>query len=57
MEIDALPRRCFGRSNGRLTKGNIIACADEKNELWSIVPDKKIKVLMTHFEGRQLNGP
>jgi gluconolactonase len=48
-----------GRSNGLYfdKKGNLISCADAKNELWSISPDKKIKVLLTDFEGKKLNGP
>src|SRR6266850_2399878 len=34
-----------GRSNGTFfdNAGNLIACADEKNELWSISPDKKVR--------------
>lgn len=48
-----------GRSNGLYfdKKGNIISCADEKNELWSISPDKKVKVLLSFFGGKKLNGP
>lgn len=48
-----------GRSNGTYfdKQGNLIACADEKNELWSISPDKKITVLLNDFGGRLLNGP
>ncbi|WP_343673426.1 SMP-30/gluconolactonase/LRE family protein [Chitinophaga sp.] len=48
-----------GRSNGLYfdQQGNIIACADEKNELWSISPDKKVTVLLSQFEGKRLNGP
>lgn len=48
-----------GRSNGLYfdQKGNLIACADEKNELWSITPDKKVTVLMTDVGGKKLNGP
>lgn len=48
-----------GRSNGLYfdRKGNIIACADERNELWSISPDKQVKVLLDNFEGKKLNGP
>ncbi|WP_460636456.1 SMP-30/gluconolactonase/LRE family protein [Larkinella harenae] len=48
-----------GRSNGLYfdKKGNLIACADEKNELWSISPKGKITVLLTDFEGKRLNGP
>lgn len=48
-----------GRSNGMCfdAKGNLIACADEKNELWSIAPDGKITVLLRDFQGKRLNGP
>jgi gluconolactonase len=38
-------------------KGNLIACADEHNQLWSIAPDKTVSVLVTNFEGKYLNGP
>lgn len=48
-----------GRSNGLYfdKKGNLIACADEKDELWSISPKGKVTVLLTDFEGKRLNGP
>ena len=48
-----------GRANGMMfdAHGNLIACADERNELWSIAPDKKISVLVTNFNGHYLNGP
>jgi gluconolactonase len=48
-----------GRSNGLYfdKKGNLIACADEQNQLWSITPQKKITVLVNDFEGKKLNGP
>lgn len=48
-----------GRSNGLYfgKKGNLFACADEKNELWCITPDKKVTVLITDVEGKKLNGP
>ncbi|MFC5412658.1 SMP-30/gluconolactonase/LRE family protein [Larkinella bovis] len=48
-----------GRSNGLYfdKKGNLIACADEKNELWAISPKGKITVLLTDYEGKRLNGP
>lgn len=48
-----------GRCNGMFfdQKGNLIACADEKNELWSIAPDKKVTVLAGDFGGKLLNGP
>lgn len=48
-----------GRSNGLYfdKKGNLISCADEQNQLWSISPKRKITVLVTGFEGKRLNGP
>jgi gluconolactonase len=50
-----------GRSNGMYfdAKGNLIACADEKNEVWSITPDGKHTVLVSSagFEGKPLDGP
>lgn len=48
-----------GRANGMFfdARGNLIACADEKNELWSIAPDKKVTVLIKNFHGKYMNGP
>jgi gluconolactonase len=48
-----------GRSNGTYFDkgGNLLACADEKNELWSIAPDNKVTVLVKDFDGKPLNGP
>ena len=48
-----------GHSNGLYIDngGNIIACADEQNELWSISKAKKIQVLLTGFHGHRFNGP
>ena len=48
-----------GRSNWMYmdAKGNLIACSDEHNELWSISPDKKHTVLITNYDGKYLNGP
>jgi gluconolactonase len=48
-----------GRANGMMfdTRGNLIACADEHNQLWSIGPDKSVTVLITNFSGKYLNGP
>jgi gluconolactonase len=48
-----------GRANGMFfdAKGNLIACADEKTELWSITPDGKHTVLAKEYEGKKLNGP
>jgi gluconolactonase len=48
-----------GHANGMEfdANGNLIACADEHNEIWSISPDKTVTVLVTNFEGKYLNGP
>ena len=48
-----------GRANGMFLdpNGNLLACADDLNELWSIAPDKKITVLVKDFGGKRLNGP
>jgi len=48
-----------GRSNGLYfdAAGHLLACADEKNELWSISPEKKATVLVKDYEGKLLNGP
>jgi gluconolactonase len=48
-----------GRANGMYfdAQGNLIACADGKNELWSIAPDKKTTVLVKDYQGKYLNGP
>jgi len=48
-----------GRSNGMYfdPDGNLVTCADEKNEIWSISPQGDVTVLMTDHEGSRLNGP
>ncbi|PZR27853.1 MAG: gluconolactonase [Citrobacter freundii] len=48
-----------GRSNGLFFDhaGNLLACADENGELWSIAPDKTKTVLLDNLDGKQLNGP
>ncbi len=48
-----------GRSNGTYfdQAGNLLACADGENQLWSIAPDKKATVLVRDFGGKLLNGP
>ncbi len=48
-----------GRSNGLSfdNVGNLWSCADEKNELWKISPDKKVGKLLNTYEGKLLNGP
>jgi gluconolactonase len=48
-----------GRSNGMYfdRKGNLVTCADEHDQLWSISPKKKITVLLTDLNGHLMNGP
>lgn len=48
-----------GRSNGMDFdgNGNLVTCADEHNEIWSIDPQKKVTVLMKEYNGHRLNGP
>ena len=48
-----------GRSNGLYFDhdGNLLSCADEKNELWRIDMEKNKTVLVSEFEGKLLGGP
>ena len=48
-----------GRANGLYFdhENNLLACADEKNEIWKIDKNKNITVLVNDFEGKRLNGP
>jgi gluconolactonase len=48
-----------GRSNGMYfdNAGNLISCADEKDQLWSIDPNGKVTVLVKDYKGKLLNGP
>ena len=48
-----------GRANGLYfdRQGNLVACADEKFQLWRIDPKKNVTVLVDGFEGKNLNGP
>ncbi len=48
-----------GRSNGMYfdRDGNLLTCADDENQLWSIRPDKQVTVLIKDFNGKLLNGP
>ena len=48
-----------GRSNGMYfdKKGNLIACADEDNQVWSFDKNGKATVLVKDYEGKLLNGP
>ncbi|MDR7128366.1 gluconolactonase [Algoriphagus sp. 4150] len=48
-----------GRSNGMyfLLDGTLVACADNKNELWAFDTDGNHEVWITAFKGKKLNGP
>lgn len=48
-----------GRSNGLYFdhEGNLLAAADEKNQLWRIDHDKNVTVLVDNFKEKKLNGP
>jgi len=48
-----------GRANGMYVApgGDLIACADEKNALWSIAKDRTVTVLLDQYTGKALNGP
>jgi gluconolactonase len=48
-----------GRSNGMMfdRKGNLVTCADEHNQVWSIKPNGKVTVLFKDLGGLHLNGP
>lgn len=48
-----------GRSNGLVfdSEGHLWACADEKNELWRIAPDKSHEVILDAYKGKLLNAP
>jgi len=48
-----------GRSNGMYFDpgGRLVSCADEQEQLWSIGPDRQVKILLRDIGGRRLNGP
>jgi Gluconolactonase len=48
-----------GRSNGMYfdKNGNLISCADEQDQLWSISRTKNVIVLIHDLNGKKLNGP
>ena len=57
-ELSVFMQPC-GRSNGLSfdSEGNLWACADEKNELWRIGPDKSVTVVASEYQGKPVNGP
>lgn len=48
-----------GCVNGMMfdARGNLIACAEAKNELWSIATNKTVTVLASKFDGKIFNAP
>lgn len=48
-----------GRSNGLFfdKHGNLISCADAKNQLWRIDKDRNFTVLVDGYLGKKLGGP
>ena len=38
-------------------KGNLIACADMDNQLWSFDIEGHSKILITDYRGKMMNGP
>jgi len=48
-----------GRANGMFFQpdGTLLACADEKTELWAISPNGQHTVVAKEFTGQKLNGP
>jgi gluconolactonase len=57
-ELSTFMQPC-GHSNGLAfdKNGNLWACADQKNELWCISPDKKVIVIPSHYQQKPFNGP
>jgi len=57
-ELQLFMQPC-GRSNGLYfdRDGNLLACADEKNELWLIPLSRAVRVLARGYRGKLLNGP
>ena len=48
-----------GRSNGLYfdDQGRLLACADERNQLWRFTMDGQHEVLLSDYQGKLLNGP
>lgn len=48
-----------GRANGLYfdREGRLLACADERNQLWRIAPDGTAEVLLDGIDGKRFNGP
>jgi gluconolactonase len=48
-----------GRANGLYVDkfGNLIACADQDNQLWRITTQLDVEILVADIDGGKLNGP
>ena len=48
-----------GRANGMYfaPDGELIVCADEHNQLWSLSADGRAKILVDQYQNKKLNGP
>jgi gluconolactonase len=48
-----------GRANGLFFdhENNLLACADEHNQLWRITSGNEVEVLVADVDGKRLNGP
>ena len=48
-----------GRSNGMYFDhdGRLVTCADEQEQIWSIGPDRQVKVILSDIGGHRMNGP
>ncbi|HXD79852.1 MAG TPA: SMP-30/gluconolactonase/LRE family protein [Puia sp.] len=48
-----------GRSNGMYFARNgwLVTCADEHDQLWTISPRRKVRILLRDIDGRRMNGP
>ena len=57
-ELTAFLQPC-GRSNGLCfdAEGYLWACADEKNQIWKIDPNKNATVVVDGYQDKLLNGP
>jgi len=57
-ELSTFMQPC-GHSNGLSfdKEGYLWACADEKNEIWKISPDKNVTVKLGKYNDKLLNGP
>src|SRR5579872_6687772 len=48
-----------GRSNGMYfdPEGRLVTCADEEEQIWSIAPDRQVRIVLRDIGGHRMNGP